>query len=288
MRKGRELFIGSTEITFYLSVSLNFMSRTPQVSNTFDGMQQSVLNGAGQVMLLALKPYILNQIDERITREVNTLLRDTPRIPSFSEMSPIDLAIVEGRKLISRYYEPFEIQKVFDHDSEFLAVRVGPVRVRGLSHFSRVGTVTVKMVNSTLQIGLRVVTGRLFGRCFFFYDFGKVNDARNGTADFTVERLQFEAKINQSANLSKKPILDDLQLETGKIAVRLDGAGKLDYFVQLGMEFLPQMLRYIIIDNLEEPIKQKIQTEVLDKLDVNQIVQDQLGLFESLLLNSSF
>ena len=250
------------------------------------GVLQTTLSAAGLAVLTALKPYILSQIDERITTEANALLKDVPKIPHITELSPVDWAVVEGRKFMKRYYEPFEIQKIFDHDSEFLAASLGPVQIRGLSNFARVGTVNVKMVNSTVQIGLRLITGRVFGHCRFSYDFGKVQNARNGTADFTIEHLQFQAKINQSMDLRKKPILDDLQVETGKIMIRLDGGGKLDYFAELGMQFLPRMLRYLITDAMEEPIKRIIQEKVFDKLDVNQIVQDNLPLLESLWMNS--
>ena len=249
-------------------------------------MLQTALSSAGTTILAAMKPFILNQIDERITAEVNTLLKDTPKVPFNAEMSPVDWTVIEGRKLVSEFYEPFKIEKIFDHNSEFLAVYVGPVQIHGLSRFARVGKVTMKMVNSTIQFGLRMITSSLYGRCHFVYDFGKVGAERNGTANFTVDHLQFEAKINQSVDLYKQPILDDLQLEIGEIAVRLDGGGKLDYLVELGMRFLPQMLRYVIIDALEQPLKEKIQTEILDKLNLSQLVQDNLGLLESLFLSA--
>lgn len=247
---------------------------------------ETALSSAGSVILASLKPYILDQIDERINREVNAQLQNVPKLPAIVEHSPVDLAIIEARRFVRNWYEPFIIEKIVEHDSEFLAVTLGPITVHGLSKFARVGSVGLKITNGTVIISLRMITGRLHGHCKFFYDFGKVGAARAGRAEFSVGHLQFEAKVNQSMNFRKKPILDDLQLETGKIFVHLDGKGKLDYLLELTMELLPQMLRYMIIDALEEPIKQKIQQEILDTLDVEKQVDDHLSLLESLLVKS--
>lgn len=255
-----------------------------QVGTKGGGLMETALSAVGSTLLAALRPSMLAQIDERIGSEVNSQLQNAPAFPKIVEQSPVDLAISEGRRLVRQYYEPYQINKMLEHDSQFLAVSLGPVNVSGLSNFARVGRVTLKMTNGTIVIGLRMITGRLFGHGLFSYDFGKVGAPRQGAANFSIAHIQFEAKINQSIDLRKKPILDDLQLETGRILVQLDGKGRLDYLLETALDLLPQMFRYIIIDALEEPIKMAIQKQVLDKLNVEQLFDNNLlGMLQSVL-----
>lgn len=247
-------------------------------------MIQTMMNGAGVIILAGIRPYILKQVDARLNEEVNKQLENAPKMPSISNISPVDLAIIEGRKYIRKSYDPYTIKNVTYHESEYLIVNISQVTIYGLSKFARVGNVTVQMRDGIVQVIVRLITGRLKGTCKFFYDFGRVGLVRKGESHFSVNHLQFEAKINQSMNLKNKPILDDLQLEVGTIRVKMDGTGDFDYLLDMTAHLIPDLLRHLIIDALEEPIKQKIQSEILDKINVQQLVEDNLSIVESLLI----
>lgn len=71
------------------------------------------------------------------------------------------------------------------------------------------------------------------------------------------------------------PQLEDIQIDLGNIQVRMDGAGTLDYVVELAVNVIPNLLRYQIIDALEAPIKLRIQ-EALNAVNVEQVIHENL------------
>lgn len=72
---------------------------------------------------------------------------------------------------------------------------------------------------------------------------------------------------------SQSPSLDDIQIELGNIQIRFDGLGTIDYAIEFGINILPNLLRYQIMDALEKPIKIKVQ-EALNQMNVEQIVKE--------------
>lgn len=92
-----------------------------------------------------------------------------------------------------------------------------------------------------------------------------------------MEHVQFEATIHQHVDSRKPPQLQDLEIETGPIRIRMDGRGNFDYLVEMVVKILPKMLRYTIIDALEEPLKQKVQSELLDKISVDKVVEENMN-----------
>lgn len=241
-----------------------------------------MLSAAGIALVAAIKPHIQQRIDESLTQEVNRQLEQSPKLVAISKLSPVDLAIIEGRQYVRRKYDPYVIDNVFNYDSEYLTLKLGPVTVRGLSRFTRIGNVKFGFVNRTMVVKMHLLTGRLSGDVKFEFNFGKVGPGRIGESKFSVHHLQFEAIVKQPLNLGKKPILDDLQLEVGKISVQMDGKGRFDYMLELAMQFLPNILRHFIIDALEEPLKQRIQSDILDKVDAEKLIFENLPLLEKL------
>lgn len=82
-------------------------------------------------------------------------------------------------------------------------------------------------------------------------------------------------KVNasQSMDTSKSPSLDDIQIELGNIQIRFDGLGTVDYLVEFGVNVLPNLLRYQIVDAMEKPIKLKVQ-EALNQFTVEKLVRE--------------
>lgn len=81
--------------------------------------------------------------------------------------------------------------------------------------------------------------------------------------------------VNQTTDTSIPPVLDDIQLELGNIQVRFDGAGTIDYLIEFGINVIPNLLRYQIMDALENPIKMRIQ-EILNTVNVEKMVHENL------------
>lgn len=66
----------------------------------------------------------------------------------------------------------------------------------------------------------------------------------------------------------------------GNIQVRCDGAGTLDYIMEFVVNVLPNLLRYQIMDALENPIKMRIQ-EKFNSIDVEQAIKDNIDKFQA-------
>lgn len=236
------------------------------------------INGGGSTVLNAEKAHILENINVRLLAEIDHRLSPFPKITPLTHISPVDLAVTEARKFVRQRFEPYNIADVIDFENPFIKVHIGPVTVHGISKFARVGNISLYMANNTVTIRIRIVTGRLHGNCKWYYDFGEdVGVKRFGQSNFTVEHLQFEAKINQSVDSRKSPLLDELEIETGPINVKMDGRGSFDYLVEMVVKLLPKMLRYTIIDALEEPLKQKLQSDMLNKINVDRIIEDNMS-----------
>lgn len=85
--------------------------------------------------------------------------------------------------------------------------------------------------------------------------------------------------MSQSLDLRNRAKLQDLQLELGNIQVRCDGAGTLDYVLEAVVNILPNLLRYQIMDALENPIKTRVN-EILSKIDVETILKEKVVQYE--------
>lgn len=78
----------------------------------------------------------------------------------------------------------------------------------------------------------------------------------------------------------KRPQIDDIQLELGNIQIRFDGAGTVDYLIEAGVNILPNLLRYQIMDALETPIQQRIQAE-FNKINVEEVIIENIDKIEN-------
>lgn len=63
--------------------------------------------------------------------------------------------------------------------------------------------------------------------------------------------------------------------------MRSDGAGTFDYVIEFVINIIPNLLRYQIMDALENPAKAKIQQE-MNKLNVERLIKDNIPNIEKL------
>lgn len=81
----------------------------------------------------------------------------------------------------------------------------------------------------------------------------------------------------------RNPIFNDLQVELGNIQVRCDGAGTACYVVEAAANLLPNLLRYQIVNAIENPMRKRIQ-ERLNHVNMGKVIIDSVQDFE----NNSF
>lgn len=110
---------------------------------------------------------------------------------------------------------------------------------------------------------------------------------RVGHVQFTVQHVKVTVEVSQALDTRKRPQMRDLQLELGNIQVRCDGAGTLDYITEFLVNVLPNLLRYQIMDAIENPVRMRIQ-EVFDGIDVEKQIKERVPEFQRLGMNMTF
>lgn len=128
-------------------------------------------------------------------------------------------------------------------------------------------------VNSKFILALEIGTQELSGSSMWQVSIAKGMITRAGNIQFTVQHVKILFTITQPLNLSKRLVIDDLQLDLGNIQIRSNGLGTADYLIEFFVNVLPNLLRYQIVDALEKPLTKRIQ-EFTDRIDVDQIAKE--------------
>ncbi|XP_064542049.1 uncharacterized protein LOC135431061 [Drosophila montana] len=235
---------------------------------------QSVINSAPNVVFDAMKPFMLQEADKQLRTEINAFIEKNMgdrRMPN--SITPLDSAIAEGRKLVrQKGLDPYHVADM-NRTMGVFSVQLSNTWINGISSFYRVGNITAAMQNNTVSLRLQVGTQQITGAGQWELGFGLVT--RVGHVQFTVQYIRATVEISQPLDTRQRPQINDLQLDMGNIQMRCDGAGTLDYVMEFGVNVLPNLLRYQIMDAIENPIKQRIQ-EKFNTIDVEQVIKQQV------------
>lgn len=243
---------------------------------------QGIINSVGTFLFDSIKPFILKEAYTKIREEINTNLDKHAGDHSFpNSISPLDMAIAEGRKKVrSLGYDPYKVQD-YNHSVGIFHAELTHTWAKGLSSFYRVGNMNFNMENNTLMVALNIGIQRLTGNTQWQISVAGGILSRAGTATFTAEYLKVQINASQSLDTRKHPSLDDLQFDLGNIQVRCDGAGTLDYIIEAAVNILPNLLRYQIMDAIENPVRNRIQ-EILNGINVEQVIDEKLPEIDNL------
>lgn len=240
-------------------------------------MLQSAISSLGSVMFEGVKPFIINEVNTNLRTDVNAQVRAiTSKLPKL-KVPVLDLAMAEGRAYVRRMgFDPYRVLGRTVVKEGPLNFTVSELTVSGLSEFRRVGDVGLQIRGPVLQMTVHVVTGPVNGSLRWRYELGLVKTyGRTGVSNFTVEHIQVRAVVNQTLDVRNKPVLDSLQIEVGNVTMAMDRREPLDYVIEVAVNSLPSLLRHVIVDALEEPIKMKVQT-LLDEVQVEKLVEERL------------
>ncbi|CAG9782761.1 unnamed protein product [Diatraea saccharalis] len=261
-----------------IKVDLSFNTIAVNFENLgfFGSMFQGVINSVGTFVFDTIKPYILKEAYVKARTVINTKLDEVAGDMQFpNSISPLDMVIADTRKMIREMkFDPYKVDD-YNKTMGIFLIKLSHTWVTGLSSFQRVGNITLKLENNTMIADFSIGTQKLEGMTQ--WEITAVNGlmSRAGTASFSVEYVSGRLILAQPLDTRKKPEFRDLDLEVGNIQVRCDGAGTLDYVIELLVNILPNLLRYQIMDALENPIKEKIQQE-LDKINVEERIKQEL------------
>ncbi|XP_046662059.1 uncharacterized protein LOC124355135 [Homalodisca vitripennis] len=236
-------------------------------------MFQGAVSAVGDALFDSIKPQILERVNLVIRTDVNKKLKELS-VKFINKISPVDLAFSEGRKYVKQNgYDPYKIR---DHSfilGGLVHVNITQFSVAGLSRFYRVGNLSLSMDAGVIEVGIHVMTHELKGHCEWSGEtFGIV---KSGKTNFTVDHLQVRALVTQSLDVRQKPQLRDLDLELGWVKVKMDSPMTLNLMIEGIINAFPRLIRHIIVDTLEEPLREKVQ-EILNKINVESVVDDNL------------
>ncbi|XP_037820487.1 uncharacterized protein LOC119609686 [Lucilia sericata] len=240
---------------------------------------QGIVNSAPNLVFDAMKPFMLQEADKKLREEINNnivKLMGDKLLPN--SITPLDMAIAEGRKKVREMgYDPYRMPD-YNRTVGVFSMQLSNTWINGISSFYRVGDVVVSMENNTVTLNVKVGTQQIAGAGQWEVGCGLVS--RVGHVQFTVQHIRITVSVSQALDTRKRPVINDLQIDLGNIQVRCDGAGTLDYIMEFVVNVLPNLLRYQIMDALENPIKMRIQ-EKFNTIDVEQAIKDNIDKFQA-------
>lgn len=262
----------------HINIDIGFSTIAVNFENLgfFGSMFQGVINSVGNFIFDTIKPYILKEAYTKVRAEINTRLDEVAGDMQFpNSISPLDMVVADARKKVREMnLDPYKI-KDYNTTMSVFSITLSHTWITGISSFQRVGNITLKMEKNTLVADFEIGTQKLEGRTQWEIVAVSGLMSRAGTASFSVDYISGRLILAQPLDTRKTPVFRDLDLEVGNIQVRCDGAGTLDYVIELAVNILPNLLRYQIMDALEGPIKEKVQQE-LDKMNVEEMIKEEL------------
>ncbi|XP_058811866.1 uncharacterized protein LOC131676657 [Topomyia yanbarensis] len=265
-----------------LDIAFDDMSMDFQNLGFMGSIFQSVVNSASNLVFDTIKPFMLNEAYSKIRAEIDTRVENVTTENNIlfpNSISPLDMAIGEARTLVrNKKFDPYLIPD-YNTTAGIFGMHTSHTWIRGVSSFYRYGNIGIVMQNNTVALTMQIGTQRIMGSTQWEVSVGRGMLTRAGQAQFTVEHIKVAFEVQQPLDLRKKPKLNDIQLELGNIQVRCDGAGTLDYIVEAVVNILPNLLRYQIMDAIENPLRSRIQ-EKLDCINVEQMIKKHMVEYE--------
>ncbi|XP_017151656.1 uncharacterized protein LOC108161808 isoform X1 [Drosophila miranda] len=240
---------------------------------------QGMVNSAPNLVFDAMKPFMLQEADKQLRSEIDTMIKTSMgdrRLPN--SITPLDSAIAEGRKVVRQMgYDPYHLPDM-NRTMGVFSVQLSHTWIHGISSFYRVGNITALMANKTVSLVFQVGTQQVTGAGQWEMGLGMMT--RVGHVQFTVQHIRATVGVSQSLDTRQRPQITDLQFDMGNIQVRCDGAGTLDYVMEFAVNVVPNLLRYQIMDAIENPVKQRVQ-EKFNTIDVEQAIKQLAHKYET-------
>lgn len=236
---------------------------------------QGIIGGVGSFIFEGIKPVILAEVNTNVRKDINDKIRTMSNgIKTNASMSPVDQAVIEGRRYIrDQGYDPYLLSN-YTRNLGIFELNITEFNLKGLSRYYKVGDISLSMDNGTIEFGIHLATDKLSGSCMWSVGVSKIS-YRKGFNHFTVESMQVRAIIRQSLDLTQHPQLVDLDFLLGNITLKTQREDTVDYIAELVVNNLPSLVRHIIVDGLEEPVKMRAQL-LLNEVDVETLVDEQL------------
>ncbi|XP_045482520.1 uncharacterized protein LOC123686436 [Harmonia axyridis] len=255
-----------------INMDIGFKDITMNFENLgfFASMFQGVINSVGDSLFKSIKPFILSEVNNNVRADVNKEIKKLS-ITFPNSIAPFDQVFVMFRQEIrKRNYEPY-VAPDYNNTIGIFDVYMRNTKIYGLSSVYRSGDVLVEFKNGTIYGFFEGGTQKLRGVSNWELSLIAGIIGKQGRVEFTVEYFTIKVNASQSTNTDFPPRLEDIQLELGNIQLRFDGTGSLDYLVELGINVMPNLIRYQIMDALEGPVRTRIQ-EALNQVNIKSLI----------------
>jgi hypothetical protein len=233
-----------------------------------DATVSNILDKTGVFVFEAVKKPIIDEFNDKIRVDINNRLASMGN--KATDAPPLDIAVAYGREYVKEEgYDPYLI-KNYSIDTGIVSANLTNFTLHGLSRFSRVGEIQLSMDKGNVQVGVHLATKDLHGG--FFWKLGLTKDYyRDGSANYTVTHIQVKALVNQSVDVTQHPVLEKLKINVGKVKVNMYKRDTIDNLIAIAVNNMPDIVRHLIVDALEEPLSVKIQS-LLDQINMEDIV----------------
>lgn len=243
---------------------------------------QGLFNSMGMFLFNSVKPYILKDAYTKVREEINKKLDVVAGDLQFpNSISPVDMILISARnKVISLGKDPFKIKDYRSYVSVF-NVGLTETTLSGISSFYRDGNTTLTMENNTVIINLNTGTQEIQGSTNWEISTLRGYLSMMGSVTYSINYVRIQIVLGQPLDVRKSPQFLKLNVELGNLQIRFDGAGTIDYVIELAINILPNLLRNQITAAFEDLIRLKIQKE-LDEVNVENILEDFLPILDKI------
>ncbi|GLH09188.1 Uncharacterized protein GBIM_14296 [Gryllus bimaculatus] len=243
----------------HVLLDVSFDKMAARIENeALSALARGVLEGMAPFVYESAKPFVMTEARQKVLSELDARCSKLPqRFPN--SLSPLDLLVWDARKLVSHMgFDPYPVPD-YNYSTGLTSVRLSNMWLSGLSTFHRAGAARVGFEKHVFRAALRVGTARLAGQCHWAIDF----------AGYAL------AELRQPLDTRHHPHLERFELQLGDFAVRVAGAGTLDYAAEALANVLPNLLRSHIRDTLQRKVEDGVR-EALNKIEMQTLVEERL------------
>ncbi|XP_061382773.1 uncharacterized protein LOC116769931 [Danaus plexippus] len=265
-----------------MDVNFNNIAVNFENSGLLVGLLQGLFNSIGTILFESIKPNLLKEAYTNMRTEINKKIDQVVGDIEFpNTITPLDMVIVDARnKIRDVKMDPLRIDD-YNTSAGWVNINLKNTWLYGLSTINRVGNVSLKVENKTVVADFSIGTEEMLGSTDWEISGCRGLISSFGTSSFSVKHIRGHFILVQPLDTRKRMMLKTLELDVGNVQLRFDGAGTLDYLFEFSTNILPNVLRYQIVDAIQNPLKWKLQSE-LDQIDIEEAIKNELPRIDKL------
>lgn len=246
----------------------------------FEGLSSEhslLVTAADTFFSTIIQPLIVGGIQDKLTTVLNERLEQRLKDQPFpNSISPVDYLIAKVRRdMRESGKDPIVIDRKDVNLAWGVSVQLKNIEIKGLTTLHRTHEVSAQFIDNALFVTIQIGTQQLKAGADWSIS-ASLMPAVGGHLDVEVESLSVTVMAKQPADIRSPPVLREIDIQLGNLAVRSVGESTMDYLVELMVNLLPNTFRNIIMDKIEPKIHQAIQKQ-FNGLDIHRIILTKLA-----------